>query len=183
MALLNFVLIRSSFSCCVASFFNISSKIPPASPAATIFMYTGENTLGCLARESAKLVPLSTSLLTSEMWVLKISLSVWFCKVARLLTRGTPAFIIVANCLVKTVMSLDLTFFFVSELKKLPPPAFLIDTGLSPCFASSAPSAASLAESAVPWRCLPFLSTALYVNFGILFPCYSQNFFDACHSK
>ena len=51
----------SFFSRKVARRSRIVSRIPPASPAATMFTYRLENAFGCLEKASASVLPHSTS--------------------------------------------------------------------------------------------------------------------------
>ena len=48
------------------------SRIPPVSPAATMLVYSGSNTRGCLAIASASVIPASTSDARLKDYLLKI---------------------------------------------------------------------------------------------------------------
>ncbi len=85
------------------------SRMPPASPAATMFTYSSVNTLGCLRMESASVCPASMSCSTSEMIAWNFLFSVCSARMERLCTSGSPALIMVANCRVKITTSRVLT--------------------------------------------------------------------------
>ena len=56
----------SFFSMKIASRLRMVSRIPPASPAATMLVYKSENALGCFRMASATVLPDSTSNTTSR---------------------------------------------------------------------------------------------------------------------
>src|SRR6266704_1055778 len=101
----------------MASFFSrncarrkrIVSRIPPASPAATMFTYRSPNALGCLRSASARVWPLSTSYTTCRVVSARILFSVCCARMSRAWTSGRPALIIVANWRVNTTTSRVLT--------------------------------------------------------------------------
>src|SRR5438132_1295777 len=101
----------------VASFFSrnsarrtrMVSRIPPASPAATMLTYRSLNALGCLRSASARVWPLSTSYTTCRVTSARILFSVCCARISSACTSGNPALIIVANCRVITTMSRVLT--------------------------------------------------------------------------
>src|SRR2546426_554714 len=101
----------------IASFFSrnsakrtrMVSKMPPASPAATMLTYRSLNALGCLRRASASVWPLSTSYTTLRVTSARILFSVCCARMSRAWTSGRPALIIVANWRVNTTTSRVLT--------------------------------------------------------------------------
>jgi hypothetical protein len=95
----------SFFSMKVARRSRIVSRIPPASPAATMFTYSSLNALGCLRRASASVCPLSTSYTTAFVTSLSFLFSVCSERMSRACTSGSPELIIVANWRVKMTMS------------------------------------------------------------------------------
>ncbi len=98
-----------AFSIYWASLFNIVSRIPPASPAATMFEYRSENILECFLRASAYVEPDSTSDLIVVRVLPRVLFSTCSERISRPCTKGSPASIMVANCLVKITMSLSFT--------------------------------------------------------------------------
>src|SRR5205823_2571094 len=101
----------------MASFFSrnsarrtrIVSRIPPASPAATMLTSRSLNALGCLRSASASVWPLSTSYTTCRVVSARILFSVCCARMSRAWTSGRPALIIVANWRVNTTTSRVLT--------------------------------------------------------------------------
>src|SRR6266567_116259 len=101
----------------MASFFSrncarrkrIVSRIPPASPAATMFTYRSPNALGCLRSASARVWPLSTSYTTWRVTSARTLFSVCLDRMSRAWTRGSPALIMVENWRVNTTTSRILT--------------------------------------------------------------------------
>src|SRR6059058_1206073 len=101
----------------IASFFSrnsarrtrMVSRIPPASPAATMLTYRSLNALGCLRSAAASVWPLSTSYTTCRVVSARILLSVCCARMSRAWTSGRPALIIVANWRVNTTTSRVLT--------------------------------------------------------------------------
>src|SRR3989454_2590906 len=85
------------------------SRMPPASPAATMLTYRSLNALGCLRSASASVWPLSTSYTTCRVVSASILFSVCCARMSRAWTRGRPALIIVANWRVNTTTSRVLT--------------------------------------------------------------------------
>src|SRR5438128_2096790 len=85
------------------------SRIPPASPAATMFTYRSPNALGCLRSASARVWPLSTSYTTWRVTSARALFSVCCDRMSRACTRGSPALIMVANWRVNTTTSRILT--------------------------------------------------------------------------
>src|SRR5215210_1337292 len=85
------------------------SRIPPASPAATMLVYRLSNALGCLRMASAMDMPDSTSLRTSLMIAAKVLFSSWPPRISRHCTSGRPASSITENWRVKMETRLRLT--------------------------------------------------------------------------
>src|SRR3989475_8068787 len=85
------------------------SRIPPASPAATMLTYRSLKALGCLRSASASVWPLSTSYTTPRVTSARILFSVCCARMSSACTSGRPALIIVANCRVNTTTSRVLT--------------------------------------------------------------------------
>src|SRR2546426_974586 len=85
------------------------SRMPPASPAATMLTYRSLNALGCLRSASASVWPLSTSYTTCRVTSARILFSVCCARMSRAWTRGRPALIIVANWRVNTTTSRGFT--------------------------------------------------------------------------
>ena len=102
------------------------SRIPPASPASTMFTKSSSKTLLCsfLPSASARVVPASTSRMTCAMVVRKFSFSVCLERMSRHCTRGSPALIIVANWRVKMARSRVVT----------PPPSLGMENFISAFF-------------------------------------------------
>ncbi len=92
-----------------ASRLRMVSRIPPASPAATMFTYSSGKALGCLRSASANVAPPSISVRTLWITVAKVLLSDWLPRISRHWTSGKPASIIVANWRVKVTRSFSLT--------------------------------------------------------------------------
>ena len=97
----------------MASFFSrnsdrrtrIVSRMPPASPAATMLTYRSPKALGCLRSASARVWPLSTSYTTDFVISARDWFSVCFARMSSACTSGSPALIMVANCRVMTTRS------------------------------------------------------------------------------
>src|SRR3970040_1115750 len=87
----------SFFSRKVASRSRMVSRIPPASPAETMFLYNSVKALGCLAKASASVWPLSTSYTTSLVTAASSLFSVCLARISSACTSGRPAMIMVAN--------------------------------------------------------------------------------------
>src|SRR6266566_4869347 len=87
----------SFFSRNTASRSRMVSRMPPASPAATMFTNRSENALGCLRSASARVWPLSTSYTTWRVTSAKTLFSVCSARMVSACTRGNPALIMVAN--------------------------------------------------------------------------------------
>ena len=114
----------------MASFFSrntarrrrIVSRIPPASPAATMLTKRSVNAFLCFDNASASVLPDSTSYTTCFVTSASALLSVCRAKISRACTSGSPALIIVANCRVKITTSRVGTFvlrfaFFASRTR------------------------------------------------------------------
>src|SRR5204863_1161608 len=99
----------SFFSRNAASRTRIVSRIPPASPAATLLTYRSLNALGCLRSASARVCPLSTSYTTCRVVSASSLFSVCCARMSRACTSGRPALIMVANWRVNTTTSRVLT--------------------------------------------------------------------------
>src|SRR3989441_3812486 len=85
------------------------SRMPPASPAATMLTYRSLNALGCLRSASASVWPLSTSYTTCRVVSARTLFSVCCARMSRACTSGRPALIMVANWRVNTTTSRGLT--------------------------------------------------------------------------
>src|SRR5207247_2446071 len=83
----------------------IVSRMPPASPAATMLTYRSPKALGCLRSASARVWPLSTSYTTDLVISARDWFSVCFARMSSACTSGSPALIMVANCRVMTTRS------------------------------------------------------------------------------
>src|SRR5947199_6554449 len=98
-------MMESFFSRNVARRSRMVSRMPPASPAATMLTYRSLNALGCLRSASARVWPLSTSYTTCRVTSARILFSVCCASMSRAWTSGRPALIIVANWRVNTTTS------------------------------------------------------------------------------
>src|SRR5450759_4955800 len=85
------------------------SRIPPASPAAIMFVNRASNTFGCFLMASASDNPPSTSLRVSMITRAKFLSSSWLPRMSRHCTSGRPASIMTENCRVNTARFLELT--------------------------------------------------------------------------
>ncbi len=130
----------------------IVSRMPPISPARTRLQNSTSKTLGCLASESLKVLPPSTSAFTCLRMRWKAGLSCCVERISRHCTRGRPASIIVANCRVKITRSLVVT---VPPMPPKEKPFFFTFTGVSCCCRSFAVAEASSSASMVPVRTSP----------------------------
>ena len=81
------------------------SRMPPASPAATMFTNRPENAFGCRLKASARVLPASTSKTTCLVTSFSALFSVWAARIESDCTSGSPELIIVANCRVKMTTS------------------------------------------------------------------------------
>ena len=76
--------------------------MPPASPAAIMFVKSGSKVFGCFFIASASDEPHSTSDRVSRMTFAKFLSSSWLPRMSRHCTSGRPASIMTENCRVKT---------------------------------------------------------------------------------
>jgi hypothetical protein len=95
----------SFFSRNVASRIRMVSRMPPASPAATMLVYRSVNTFGWRPSASLTVAPLSTSNTTARVTCCSALLSLCLARMSSACTSGRPALIIVENCRVKITMS------------------------------------------------------------------------------
>ena len=86
------------------------SRIPPASPAAIMFVKSGSKVFGCFRIASASDAPTSTSARVCRMTAAKFLSSSWLPRMSRHCTSGRPASIITENWRVKTARFLAATF-------------------------------------------------------------------------
>jgi hypothetical protein len=89
----------------VARRIKIVSRIPPASPAATMFTYRSLNAFGCLRSASATVWPDSTSNTTARVTAWSCLFSLCLARMSSAWTSGRPELIIVENWRVKMTMS------------------------------------------------------------------------------
>ena len=87
----------------------MSSRMPPASPAAIMLRNRSSKTFLFLPSASASVEPASTSRVTSEMTLANAGFAVCDARMSRHCTSGSPAEIMVANWRVKIAISLVLT--------------------------------------------------------------------------
>ena len=131
--------------------------MPAASPARTSAMYRSSNCSGCLASESARVLPASTSDLMFRISSCIFGFSWPRPTISKDCTSGTPEAIMVAIWRLKIAMSLASIFL------PLRPPSsgfgfFLTLTELMPCRRSVAFTSASLVLDISPFTFWPFLS-------------------------
>src|SRR6266550_3653810 len=142
------------------------SRIPPASPAATMLTYWSLNALGCLRSASARVWPLSTSYTTCRVTSASILFSVCCARMSSACTSGSPALIMVANWRVKTTTSRVL----------IPAPSLSLN-----CFGASrtctttrrflrrcARTSSRVANSPLFWTISPLTFRAVYSKTGIV---------------
>ena len=98
-------MIASFFSRKPASRSRIVSRMPPASPAATMLTNSPLKAPGCFSSASARVLPLSTSYTTCRVTSDRSLFSVCFARMSSACTNGRPALIIVANCRVNMTTS------------------------------------------------------------------------------
>ncbi len=85
------------------------SRMPPASPAAIMFVKSGSKVFGCFFMASASEDPDSTSDRVSRITFAKCLSSSCPPRMSRHCTRGRPASIMTENCRVKTARFFELT--------------------------------------------------------------------------
>ena len=82
-----------------------SGKASLLSPARSMLQYRGEKTLGYFRKLSKRLIPSLISWPMPVMILRNLRLSVWASRVCSKVIMGTPALIIVLNCLVNRISS------------------------------------------------------------------------------
>ena len=135
------------------------SSAPDCSPASTKLQNKSSKCSGFFRIELAKLLPPSTSDLMSMIRSRRLALSSPSATISNAETKGTPAFIMVANWRLKIAMSPGVI------LDRLAPPIpnrgsdFFLTFGLvTPCLRSSALIRAMLVPIISPLALLPFRS-------------------------
>src|SRR5947207_6259947 len=142
------------------------SRIPPASPAATMFTYRSLKALGCLRSASARVWPLSTSYTTARVTSARNLFSGCCARMSSACTSGSPALIMVANWRVKITTSRVL----------IPAPNLSLN-----CFGASrtctttrrflrrwARTSSRVANSPLFWTISPLTFRAVYSKTGIV---------------
>src|SRR5882672_6016084 len=176
MAPFTFLTSASFFSRKVARRIRIVSRIPPASPAATMFTYRLVNARGCFDKASATVLPDSTSNTTFLVTSASALLSVCSARIVRACTSGRPELIIVENWRVKMTTSRVLIeprpIFFAASWSIL--------TTLSRCFRSCAITSSREAASIVAVRRSPLNALAVYVNVAIYKPLLTSHWGARC---
>ena len=102
---------RLSLSSCSAMMSSVTSRRPPASPAATRAIERGLKIFGCLRIASLIVVPPTTSVCMSLIAAERVGFSTWAFNVASVSTMGRPARTRVASCRLAIAISCSLTFF------------------------------------------------------------------------
>ena len=163
------LIIAASFSCCAATRRSASSSVPDASPAETSAINTLSKTSGCFANESDSCLPPSISAITSCTISCIFLFCVCSCTVRILCANGSPAPISVANCRVKTILSLAVTRPLNRAKNPLRSSSVSILSGINPCAVNSFAAAFSLSACTVDLTILLLaLSLASYTYFFIL---------------
>jgi hypothetical protein len=142
--------------------------MPPTSPAETRLTKRSSNTFGCFPSASAKVDPLSTSSFTLRITFLNEAFSCCMPRMSRHWTSGSPASIIVANCLVNTASSFFDTFPLCqgNAMRRSRGLAFTL-TGTICCRRSWAMTNASFGASTSPVIVPPTLVFPSHMNFAI----------------
>src|SRR5687768_10345053 len=149
------------------------SRIPPASPAAIMFVNSGSKLLGCFFIASASDAPLSTSPRVARIVAEKFLSSSCEPSISRHCTSGSPASIMTENCRVNTARFLG--FAFLPSLPFLTPgTAFSFAAVMRVTITCSRRSAAT-AASAVSATRSPLMASPPRVrpenaNVGIVVP-------------
>ena len=143
----------------------IPSRIPPASPAATMFTYNESKTLGCKASESASEEPPLMDCVT--LWITALSSGFSHCssRIVKHWSIGKPAEHIEENIRVKRVRSsclMPLPILILSSLG-----FFLRLTIVKRRRIKRASASALSCASNVPSKLLPWAFWALYKNSAI----------------
>ena len=128
--------------------------MPAASPASTKLQYRLSKYIGYLRKALLSEVPVSTSVRTSLSSLVTLALALPRPTISKACSKGTPAFIMVANWRVKMAMSLGL-IRFPARMR-----LFLILVGKTPWRRNVActwfsPTARISPRTGLPWRSLP----------------------------
>ena len=153
--------VLADFSNCVAIRSKATSRLPEASPASTICTIRDGKILGYIASELANVSPFSTLTLTPSAASRSRSFSVCSVSIFKASEMVTPAFVMLTNCLQKTLISRGLgqppTLILMSFVRA--------DWGLMlitcmPCFFRTCLAASILSASTLPLISFPALFSA-----------------------
>ena len=142
------------------------SRIPPASPAATMLVYRSSKIFGCLRMASASVEPDSTSCRIERSARWNALTSAWDPRISRHCTSGRPASIMTENCRVKIAMACFGTLppHFGSAISL---PFSLTAVTMICCRRSEAIAASLLSATSWPPVSWPFLPLPFHSNVGI----------------